>query len=337
MRAPLRRWLAPALAMLTAAALGVVAPSPASAAPKPNPAPSGEVETPLLGDVLAATGKRYAEAKSALDKSRKRQSKLAGELRVAEARLAALAPEASQIAAESYRSGKLSAVSMMLNSASSDAFLDRMVALEELNALNNQKLRALGEARDAINRAKTSIDAEVAEQRTAQKVIEKQKKDAEKALALVGGRSLTAGGLVDATSPVAKPGPGYGDGFPGESCNKEDPTTGGCVTGRTLHAYKEVKRAGFNRFVGCYRPGGPYEHPKGRACDWSLRNSGFSPAANNDQRKYGNDLTAFLVRNADRLGILYVIWYRQIWFPATGWSSYSGASDHTDHVHMSML
>ena len=34
---------------------------------------------------------------------------------------------------------------------------------------------------------------------------------------------------------------------------------------------------------------------------------------------------AFLVRNADRLGVLYVIWNRQIWFPATGWKSYRGA------------
>lgn len=46
---------------------------------------------------------------------------------------------------------------------------------------------------------------------------------------------------------------------------------------------------------------------------------------------------AFLVRNADRLGIYYVIWYKQIWFPARGWSTYHGVSDHTDHVHVSML
>ena len=27
-------------------------------------------------------------------------------------------------------------------------------------------------------------------------------------------------------------------------------------------------------------------------------------------------------RNADALGILYVIWYKRIWFPATGWKSW---------------
>ena len=335
MRAPRRRWLAPALALLIAATI-VVAPSEASAAPKP--APSGEVETPLLGDVLASTGKRYLEAKAALDKSRRRQAQLAKEVKKAQASLDALVPEVGQIAAESYRNGKLTAVSMLLNSASSDSFLDRATALNELNILNDQKLKELGAARDQASRAKRAVDAEVAKQRDAQKVMAKQKKDAERALALVGGRSLTAGGLVSATSPVARAAPRTADGdWPNESCSRDDPTTGGCITPRTLHAYKEVRRAGFNRFVGCFRSGGPYEHPKGRACDWSLRSSGFSPAASTDQRRYGNDLTAFLVRNADRLGVLYVIWYRQIWFPATGWQSYNGASAHTDHVHMSML
>ena len=42
--------------------------------------------------------------------------------------------------------------------------------------------------------------------------------------------------------------------------------------------YKEVKKAGFNRFVGCHRNGGPFEHPKGRACDWSLQNRASSVA-----------------------------------------------------------
>ena len=101
--------------------------------------------------------------------------------------------------------------------------------------------------------------------------------------------------------------------------------------------YKQVKKAGFTRFVGCHRDGGPFEHPKGRACDWSLQKRGFSPWHNQDTREYGNNLMAFLVRNADQLGILYVIWNKMIWFPATGWKTYHGPSDHTDHVHVSML
>ena len=176
-----------------------------------------------------------------------------------------------------------------------------------------------------------------AEQNQNLAAMQKQKEAAEKALALVGGKSLT-GGFVVAKSPVAAPAPRNADGgFSPESCSVNDPTTDGCITPRTYHMYQEVKKAGFNRFVGCHRNGGPFEHPKGRACDWSLQKRGFSVAHNADMKNYGNNVMAFLVRNADRLGVLYVIWYRQIWFPATGWKSYHGASTHMDHVHDSML
>lgn len=53
----------------------------------------------------------------------------------------------------------------------------------------------------------------------------------------------------------------------------------------------------------------------------------------------GNALAAFLVAGA-RAGILpvhCVIWARTIWSRETGWQArpYSGASPHTDHVHVS--
>jgi hypothetical protein len=330
-----RRSLAAVLAIL-AVLLQALAAAPA-AAQAPKPSPGTETETPLLGDVLAATGKQYLQAKAALDKSRKNQLELAVRLEQAEQRLEALTPQVARFAAETYRTGRLTPTVALLNSRDPDAFLSRAVALEQMNEVNDQRMRQLEEAREQAASAKLAMDAEVARAAQAQAAMARQKTEAEKALALVGGMKLT-GGFVVAESPVARPAPRTPDGgWPNESCSKDDPTTGGCLTPRTLHAYNEVKRAGFDRFVGCFRSGGPYEHPKGRACDWSLRSSGFVTAATRDQKLYGNNLAAFLIRNADRLGILYVIWYRQIWFPATGWRSYNGASDHTDHVHMSLL
>jgi peptidoglycan DL-endopeptidase CwlO len=39
--------------------------------------------------------------------------------------------------------------------------------------------------------------------------------------------------------------------------------------------------------------------------------------------------------------VLYVIWYRQIWFPGSGWRQYHGAGgasgQHTNHVHLSLI
>ncbi|MFC4020854.1 coiled-coil domain-containing protein [Micromonospora sp. GCM10011542] len=339
MTAPLRRWLTPVVAVF--AALTVLAgPLPAHAAPN-TPTPSGheeDGEPQLLNDVIEQTNRAYLAAQSKLDKSKKRQLQLALEVKRAQADLDALAPQVSQIAAQSYRTGRVGAMAMLLESGTPDSFVQRAAALDELNMVNEQKLAEVNAVKTRAEQAKLALDAEVREQQKQAALIAKQKHDADKALALVGGQGFT-GGLVAATSPVARIGPGRdsdGDWRP-ESRSVDDPTTSGTITPRTLHAYKEVRRAGFNRFAGCYRPGGPWEHPKGRACDWSLEKSGFRPWHNTDTRTYGNNLAAFLIRNADRLGIYYVIWNRQIWFPATGWKSYSGPSNHTDHVHMSLL
>ncbi|MEV0717976.1 hypothetical protein [Asanoa sp. NPDC050611] len=342
MTAARRRWLATVLALVAAATVAVVPSAPGYAAPNPTPTPAAPKEkaVPMLGDVLESTGRQYAKAKAVLDKSRRQQLQAEIQLQQAEQKIQELRPQIAQFAAESYRSGRITAMTAMLNASDPNGFLERATALERINQYNASKLNALIDAEKLVAEAKAKIDAEVATQKAATESIAKQKRTAEKALDLVGGGISLTGGedLVSATSPKARPAPRAADGsWPDESCNQNDPTTSGCITKRTLHAYQEVKRAGFNKFVGCYRPGGPFEHPKGRACDWSLRSSGFARASNRSEKLYGNNLAAFLVRNADALGILYVIWYKRIWFPATGWKSYSGESDHTDHVHMSML
>lgn len=345
MTARCRRWLAPALALLSAAWLCVAIPGPAGArpgnaaaeaAPKPPPGPN-EQGAPLLRDVLETTGRSYVEARTAYSRSQKDQLQYTLALQKAQKNLTDLLPQIGEVAAESYRTGKLNSLAVLLDSKTPNSFLDRAVALSEMNLLNEQKLAALQRALDDVATAKARLDQEVQAARTHLNRMAADKAKAERALSLVGGNSLT-GGFVNADSPIAKPAPRASNGnWPPEGCKAEDPTTGGCITPRTLHMLRETKRAGFKRFVGCFRPGGPFEHPKGRACDWSLQGRGFSEARNNDMRLYGNNLCAFLVRNADRLGVLYVIWYRQIWFPATGWKSYSGDSPHTDHVHVSML
>ncbi|GAA3955954.1 coiled-coil domain-containing protein [Actinoplanes auranticolor] len=333
-----RRWLILALAPLAAVTMMLAPASPANAAPDGSSATADDGDdNPLLNDVLDSTGRRYLTAKAAVAKSTKTQLGLALKVKNAEAKRDLLLPEVGAVAAQQYRTGGISTMGFLLNTSSPDGFLKKAVSLEEINALNDGKLRELDQAIDEVTANKTRLDQEVKAQKQNLALMEKQKESAEKALAQVGGKSVT-GGFVVAKSRVAAPAPRNSDGeFGPESCNVDDPTTGGCITARTHHMYKETRKAGFKRFVGCHRNGGPFEHPKGRACDWSLQNSGFAPWHNQDTRKYGNNLMAFLVRNADRLGILYVIWNRQIWFPATGWKSYSGPSAHTDHVHVSML
>ncbi|MBB2945149.1 hypothetical protein FB565_004882 [Actinoplanes lutulentus] len=333
-----RRWLTLALAPLVATALFVAPVTPASAEPSGSSATAEEDdEDALLSDVIEAANRRFVTAKAAVTKSTKAQTKLNVEIKAAETRRDQLIPEVNSIAREQYVTGNLSAVGFLLGANSSNDFLKKAISLEEINKLHDEKLHELNEAIETVSESKAKLDAEVKAQKQNSALMKKQRDSAEKALKLVGGDALTDGFVV-AKSPSAAAAPrNSSGGFSAEGCTENDPTTGGCITKRTLHMYKETKKAGFDLFVGCHRNGGPFEHPKGRACDWSLQKSGFSSAHNDKMMKYGNDLMAFLVRNADKLGIYYVIWYKKIWFPASGWKAYHGVSDHTDHVHVSML
>jgi len=338
-----RRWLTLALAPLVAVSIFAAPVVPAhadpngsSASPDEDTGDDGE-DNLLLNDVLESSNRKYVQAKAAVAKSTKVQQALAVEIKIAEQKRDVLVPEVNAIAAQQYQTGNLDTTSFLLGSNDSDDFLKKAVSLSEINSLHDHKLHELNAAIDEVNAKKASLDAEIKSQQTNLAAMKKQKEAADKALALVGGESLTQG-FVLAKSPVAAPAPRNAEGgFSPEKCSVNDPTTNGCITPRTFHLYQEVKKAGFNRFVGCHRDGGPFEHPKGRACDWSLQKSGFSVAHNADMKNYGNNLMAFLVRNADRLGIYYVIWYAQIWFPATGWHAYHGESNHKDHVHVSLL
>jgi peptidoglycan DL-endopeptidase CwlO len=345
-KAPARRRRTPAAALVAAVTLllsGIaLPPGTAGAAPKPAPTPGAEGGTPTLRDVIERTSRAYVEARAAARESGKKQLTLRIELQRQETLKASLTPQVAEIARQAYRMGRVGPALTLLNAGDSDDFLARATLLDQMATLDSQRLAALNAAIERAAQAKTLIDIEVKKQKAHEANMAKQKAEAEKALAQAGGKST--GGYVAATSPVARQSPRGRDGsWPSQSCNQPDPTTGGCVTPRLLFALKETQRLGFKRFVSCYRGGGPYEHPKGRACDFSAFRSGFgSGDAQGGDRRYGNDLAAFFVRNADKLGVLYVIWYRQIWLPATGWRSYSGAygdpsSDHTNHVHLSVL
>jgi len=296
---------------------------------------------PRLRAALEKSAKGYVEAKNKLGTSKKRELQLNLQLKQAETEAARLAVEVGAVAAKSYRIGRISAISMLLNSTTPSAFLERAARLDMMAQVDGRQLQRYEQAVNDTKIAKIAIDKEIREQVKQVNALAKKKRDAENALASVGGQP--SGGFVSVNSPLAKPAPRNSDGsWPNEKCTIDDPTTSGCVTARTLHALKQAKGAGFNHHVYCHRPNGGGEHPRGRACDFSAATNGFANrnAAGAD-RRYGDRLAAFYVKNAGRLGVMYVIWFRQIWMPATGWRSYSGggspASAHTNHVHLSML
>lgn len=109
-----------------------------------------------------------------------------------------------------------------------------------------------------------------------------------------------------------------------------------------LHAYQQARADGFTHYTVCWSQRSSGEHPKGRACDFSSNATTYkNAAATGADKAYGDRLAAYFVKNADKLGVMYVIWYRQIWTPSTGWRAYSASGGpsvvHTNHVHLSML
>jgi peptidoglycan DL-endopeptidase CwlO len=330
------------LTLAVAPATSAAAPATSAAAPATSAAaqPGDEGSNPTLLQVLESATKGYLDAQTALGSSRQRQAELTQRATTVQAELAVRAQEAAVIAATAYRSNPLSAASALLESASPAVLMNRATALDNMAARNDRKLHELHNLRKELDATRGAIEAEVAQQEKQVAEMAAKKAEAEKALATVGGRATA--GTVSANSPVAESAPrGANGSWPPEGCTINDPTTSGCITPRMLHALQQARAAGFTRFTSCYRPGGPYEHPKGRACDFSAQASGFGGVAAGGDRVYGNNLAAYFVRNANQLAVLYVIWFQQIWTPATGWRAYGGgsgdpSSNHTNHVHLSV-
>ncbi|MET8149114.1 hypothetical protein [Actinoplanes sp. NPDC005259] len=160
-------------------------------------------------------------------------------------------------------------------------------------------------------------------------------------------QQYTANGGADVdcsttTLGMAEPAPRNPDGsWPDEGCTiRPDLTTGhGCVTPRLAHLVQQAVVAGFPT-PACYRHSDHGEHPQGRACDWMMTAGGQAYGA---EKARGDAMAAWAVAHADRLGIMYVIWYRMIWTRAEGWHAYDnpwGGDDpsgwHTNHVHISV-
>ena len=320
--------------LATAATVLLVGPtSPAHADP--------EGGSKKLRDALESAARGHVEAKAKLDNSRKRQLQLEITRKQAETDAELLKVQVGAVAAKSYRLGRYNGMTMLLNSASPDVFLERAVRLDMMAQIDARALTRYQQALAAAEQAKRAIDLEIKQQEKQVTIMARKKKDAERALASVGGGANVS--FVNANSPLAKPARKNSDGsWPKESCTINDPTTSGCITPRLLNAYQQSRAAGFKRYTSCFSQRSSGEHPLGRACDFSANASTFQNVnATGGDKAYGDRLASFLVRNASRLGVMYVIWYRKIWLPNTGWKSYSGsggpAATHTNHVHLSIL
>lgn len=343
-RKPSRALSAPAVVFALVMALVVALGAPASAQPTTPPDEGSSNQLNTLRSNLEAAAAGWLDAEAALAASHAKQQELQDKLTLAQMDMERAKVWVAKYAGEAYKTGPLRTLGAILSATSPDQFLDRAVAINKMAQHDQVQLAQLTDARRRAAEAKAAIDAEIVTQQNMQTEMAKRRQAAERALSAMGSYAIN--GWMDPNSPAARPAPRNPDGsWPKEYCTVNDPTTSGCITPRTLHAMQEAQANGFKRYVSCYRPGDRYEHPKGRACDFSATPGGFvNSSAGGDDRLYGDKLASFFVKNATALGVMYVVWYCKVWIAGV-WKSYSAtgskcgdspAGDHTNHVHVSI-
>jgi hypothetical protein len=303
--------------------------------------PGDEGHKQELIEKLQAAARGYYDTRAVLAASQQRQAEITTKLQAAQAGLARLTEQVGELASARYKGSSIGLLSgLITNRAEPQELLQGAAVADYLLWRDDTFLREYRQTKEEAERQQLLLTAELEIQSKQLVALDAQKRDAEKALASVGG--MVSSGYGGPVQP-AQPAPRNADGsFSWEGCTVDDPTTGGCLSPRMYHALTEARLVGFTNYVACWRGGTWGEHPAGRACDFSAFKYNFGTgAATGADREYGNQLAAWAVQNANALGVLYVIWYRQVWFPGSGWRSYSGygdpSSEHTNHVHISMI
>lgn len=87
--------------------------------------------------------------------------------------------------------------------------------------------------------------------------------------------------------------------------------------------------------------GSTSEHKEGRAFDWGLNahKAADRKKANRAIKWLTEEVNGVEALRAKKLGVMYMIWNKKMWRgydPEAGWQPYTGASPHTDHVHISL-
>lgn len=292
-----------------------------------------------LEQAVADISQQLNDAQAKLTASLARQKELQDTLTSTNLTLARLSVQAGEVAAAMYtNAGGISEANVVLSGTSPEDLLDRLAAVHLFAEEQSLVLKDLKRTKEEGAKQQADLANEVAQGRNATAQLAAQKTKLEKLL----GTAVGGPPGIQIPAPTASQTPRNADGsWPKDPQNQDDPTTSGRLTSRTVHAYNEVKKAGFNHFVSCWRTQSWGEHPKGRACDWASDPSGFGGVAQGANRDYGNRLAGWFIGNSDRLGILYVIWWKMIWIPGQGWHNYTTeggnpSGDHKNHVHMSI-
>ncbi|MEQ4724503.1 hypothetical protein [Nonomuraea sp. B19D2] len=315
---------------LSVTALGAVllmAGAPAQAEPKPT--------VKQLKKELSALQKdsdklitEYYNSRIAQQKAEKSEKAAREKLAAAQAVYERESTELRAMAVSQYVGGEPGQFALLISTQDPASLLGRMALNQHLIGLQDARLRGYAQVRDAHQQAKDEADARTKELSRTADDLEKRKKKAEKQIERIKDK-------IDQlyTAPgVRRPDGTWVPQLPGGSDN---------ITPR-MRLVKQLIKERFDvpNGIGCYRAiqdGG--EHPLGRACDFMLSRGGAMPSAAEVER--GNQISAWAIKNAKRLGIMYIIYRQRIWHARTGsWRTMSDrggtTANHYDHPHISV-
>ncbi|TQN31223.1 hypothetical protein FHX37_1119 [Haloactinospora alba] len=306
-----------AAAVTTAALLGALLPVPASAVPGGPVAPQEPTESldslrersDRLSDEYNGELRDMEDVLQDAEDAKERADQTRE--KVEEAR-----EQVEQLAVASYTNGGIDPAMVLFVDNSPQETIDRASLIGHLSSSNQDKIEQLQQAVSRNEKAQENADEKVQQAEDDLDELEEQREEVQ-------------GLIAD---------------YPEQEMEPPDN-----LTPRTRQMREIIiEKFGENEEhggVGCYRPDGGYvvgEHPKGRACDFMVDDNGRMPSQ--EQIDHGYEIAEWAQENAERLGIMYIIYRQKIWDIRRGDEGWRDMSDrgsitenHFDHVHISMF
>ncbi|TDC65545.1 hypothetical protein E1200_18245 [Actinomadura sp. GC306] len=275
--------------------------------------------------------KEYRGELVTLEEAKKAAERAGADAARAEREYDAARADIARLASTSYMTGRLDVVPI-ISSAEPGAAVRDAAVIEHISQNNGRRLENLktltAQAEKSDETARKKLDA-----------VEKEIKD------LTSQRTRVKKLLAKYEPQVARtqaPSGGGGAGRPDGATGTKSPIVGNSMTARMRTVLVEVD----NRFgpfpsIGCARPGDPQDHGSGTACDFMESTGGAMPSAS--AQAHGDNVSQYLINNASRLGLKYIIWKQRIYdFRSSGgWRQMedrgSITQNHFDHIHVSVL
>lgn len=232
----------------------------------------------------------------------------------------------ARIASTSYMTGRLDVIPIVTSGDPSSALRDASV-VEHISQDNGRRVESLGQLNAKASQSHRAAQAKLDEVRKEIDDLEGQRARVKKLLA-----------KYKPETPKAPAGGGKPDGVSGS----KSPIVGNSMTARMRTVLLAIDGK-FGPFptIGCSRPGDPQDHGSGTACDFMESTGGKMPSAS--AQAHGDRVAQYVIDNASRLGIKYVIWRQRIYDMrgSGGWRQMedrgSVTQNHYDHVHVSVL